>query len=191
MRARKLFAGLAALLATSSIAAAQRFGDVPRQPYVAGAVGVGPVGFMNAGMSAGTLLGGYGYLSFSRMMLGVQGGGLVADPARMRYAIATLAYPARMRRRSRIYPFVGAGGGALPTTRLATSTGMIFGAGVGVDRITGGNDHGVMIGLRGGYLYRSGDGYERAVYLALSVGGATQLRRDTPEPAPPVIVATR
>ena len=191
MRASEGVLVAAALVAMSSVAAAQRFGDVPRRPYVAGAIQMGAVGFVNSGVPAGSLLGAYGYASFSRMVVGAQAGGVIHDPARMRFALATLAYPAGIRRRSLIYPFLGAGGGSLPSTRLSSNTGVIFGAGLGVDRMTGTSDHGAMIGLRGGYLYRSGDGYERAVYLALSVGGATQLRREKPDRPPPVIVAAR
>lgn len=173
-----------------SVATAQRYGDGPRRPFVAGAVSAGTVGFVGAGEPAGSLVGAYGYAGFSRMTVGVQGGGVTSDPARMRYALATLAYPAHVRRRSQIYPFFGVGGGTLPSTRLSGSSGVIFGAGVGVDRIMNKSDHGLMVGMRGGYLYRSGDGLERALYFALSAGGMTQLRREKPH-APPVIVAAR
>lgn len=175
------------LFASMRVAWAQGFGLTRRAVAVA-AVSVSTAGYVDDSRSASSLLGGYGYVAFSRLMLGAQAGtAMTGSP--LHFAVATLGYPARVRRRSQVYPFFAAGAGNLPSVRLAHDAGPVFGAGVGVERVHGRSANGAIVGVRGGYLYRSGDGYERAIYLAFSIGASRELGHERVPAKPPVLVA--
>jgi hypothetical protein len=182
-RRSTIVAWTTALVATQC-AAQQR--DVSRSPFLVGAVSSGVAGFTEGG-SAHALLGGYAYAAYPRLIAGVQGGGSPAGGTPdLTYGIATLGYPARSIRQSLVYPFVGVGGGVLHSGIRPRKGGLVFGAGVGADRIV--RDEGLLVGVRGGYLYRHGDLGERAVFLGVAVGAGGRRRvRDEP----PIIVAAR
>jgi hypothetical protein len=175
-----------AVLVATQCAAQQR--DVSRSPFLVGAVSSGVAGFTEGG-SAHALLGGYAYAAYPRLLLGVQGG---ASPGGgtpdLIYGIATLGYPARSIRQSLVYPFVGVGAGVLHSGIRPRNGGLVFGAGVGADRMVREKGRGLLVGVRGGYLYRQGDVGERVVFLGVALGAGGR-RRVSDEP--PVIVAAR
>lgn len=178
----------AAMAAWPTCAVAQGYGTT-RRPVLVGAVSAGALGYTASSASASSLLGGYSYVAFNRMMIGAQGGSTLHTHG-AQYVFATLGYPARVERRSQVYPFFGVGGGSMPSTR-ADSHGLMLGAGVGLERVAGRNWTGSLLGVRGGYVYRSGDGYERGVYVAVSVGASRELGREPPRPRRPVVIASR
>ena len=186
MRSRSGVVALVSLAAGAGILAAQP--SVPRAlPFIGVAATGGAVGFTDAG-AAQSLLGGYGYAALYRLILGVQGGSMASAAPDVIYGMATLGYPARAIRQSLAYPFVGVGYGVVhafgPRSRSA-----LYGAGVGADRIVDPDGFGLLVGFRGGYLFRPSDVGERALYfnLALGFGG----KRVPEETKPPVIIAQR
>lgn len=185
-RRSAVVAGSAALIATQCAVAQP--GDVGRSPFLGGAASTGVVGFTE-GSSPHALLGGYAYVAYPRLIVGMQGG---ASPgggtSDVIYGIGTLGYPSHSIGQSLVYPFVGVGVGVLHSGVKPRNGGLVFGAGVGADRIVGDEGQGPLVGIRGGYLYRHGDLGERALFLgvALGVGGRRRVREE-----PPVIVAAR
>lgn len=168
------------------VAAAQP--DEGPRPFVVATATSGVIGFTE-GKSPLALLGASAFIALPRLIVGAQGGVTPGGGAPdVIYGMATLGYPARAIRQSLIYPFVGVGGGVVDGSVSSRDGGLVLGAGVGADRVLGGGDVGLVVGLRSGYLMRRGDSNERAVYLTVAVGGGG--RRREPE-KPPVIIASR
>jgi hypothetical protein len=184
LRRSAIIAGSAALIATQCAIAQER--DVGRSPFLVGAASMSVAGFTEGG-SPHALLGGYGYAAYPRLIVGVQGGASpVGATPDVIYGIATLGYPARSIRQSLVYPFVGVGGGVLHSGIRPRGGGLVLGAGVGADRVVREEGQGLLLGVRGGYLYRHGDLGERALFLGVAIGAGGRPRvRDEP----PVIVA--
>jgi hypothetical protein len=186
----RLHTALALTLACTTSAVAQTRAAVRSGPFVVGAANVGALGFTGGGRAA-LLLGAYGYAAFPRLIVGAQGGGTVGGPAasEVSYGMATLAYPARAIRQSLVYPFIGIGRGVLRLTADGDASGTIFAAGVGADRIPGGDLAGRLIGIRGGYLYRPASLGNRAVYVTLAVGAGGRMSPREPDRPPPVVAS--
>jgi hypothetical protein len=186
MRSRSGVLVLAAMTAVATGLGAQAR-KARRLPYVAMAGTAGAAGMTDGGAARG-MLGGYGYAAYSRLIVGAQGGSTTSAAPDIVYGMATLGWPARAIRSSLAYPFVGAGYGVLHGIVGPRRSSAVYGAGVGVDQVIDPDGFGLLLGFRGGYLYRSGDQGERAIYcnFALGLGG-----KRVPEEKPPVIVAQR
>ena len=174
--------------AAASFAQAQANTERHGSPFWVGAGSAGVLGFTSSSQSQ-ALASTYGYAAFSRIILGGQGGTTIGSrgSSRVAYGMATLAYPARAIRKSLVYPFVGVGGGSLGAAG-ARRHGAVYGAGVGADCVKSDGDFGSLVGIRGGYLYRSDDVGERAIYLTVAVGTGGRRKQHV---EPPVIIATR
>jgi hypothetical protein len=178
-----------ALLAVAAASAHGQSATDRRLPFMALAGSAGPVGF-TAGGASQVALGGYGYVALSRLILGAQAGRTTSASPDVIYGMGTLGWPARAIRQSLVYPFVGAGRGVLHSnTGLPRRSSAVFGAGVGADQIMARDGFGLLVGFRGGYLFRPGDIGERAIYFTIAAGLGGQRFPD--EKKPPIIVAQR
>jgi hypothetical protein len=188
MRNRSVGVAILILLAVASLAHAQTKPE-HHSPFWVGAGMAGALGFTSNSESQ-PLAGTYAYAAFSRIIVGGQGGATIGTrgSSRVAYGMATLAYPARAIRKSLVYPFVGVGGGSLSAAAAGRRNGAVYGAGVGADCVQGDGDFGRLVGIRGGYLYRSDDAGERAIYLTVAVGAGGRRKQHV---EPPVIIATR
>ena len=181
---------LVALVLPISIGA-QESAEAPGRaaPFVVGAAHAGPLGFTQ-GVGAAALLGAYAYAAFPRAIFGLQLGGSIRGSmhSHLRYGMATFGYPARAVRASLMYPYIGVGAGVLDAGLDTDHSGAIFGAGVGVDRVVGNGNPGMLVGLRGGYIYRPTDVGDRAIYVSVSLGAGGRRTKTSP---PPRVIATR
>jgi hypothetical protein len=175
--------GLAVLIAIGPVSQIEA---QSRSPFVAGAASAGVLGVMGQPTTS-ALVGGYGYAGFERLIVGLQGGSTVGvrGASKVAFGMATLGYPAHSIRRSVVYPFIGVGAGLLRANREPGDRGAVFGAGVGADRMVGPGASGLLVGVRGGYVYRRSDTEDRAIYFMLAVGAGG--RRAPPEKQPPIV----
>ena len=186
MLRRSGVAGIALLAVAAASASGQSATD-RGLPFMALAGSAGAIGFTAGGPSQ-TILGGYWYAGFSRLLVGAQAAGTTSAAPDVLYGMGTLGWPARVVGKSLVYPFVGAGRGMLQGSLGQKRTTAVFGAGVGADEVMSPEGFGLLVGFRGGYLFRPGDIGERAIYFSLAVGAGG---KRTPEDKPPIIVAQR
>jgi hypothetical protein len=183
---------ISALVTLAALPLAASSGQSTHSPMpwtVVVAPSAGLVGFTEGRPTLG-LVGGYAYVATPRVIVGAQGGSTrSAGTPDVSYAMGTLAYPARAIRKSLVYPYIGVGAGVVHSGLRANHRGAVFGAGVGADRMMGDGTRGLVVGFRGGYLFPRGDANERAVHLALAIGGGMSRPREAEKP--PVIVASR
>ena len=175
------------LLATCGMDGVAQSRETRAAPFSAIAGTAGATAFTAGGASQGTV-GAYGYVALSRLILGAQAGRTTSATPDVIYGMATLGWPARAVRQSLVYPFVGAGHGVLHGSLGRRASSAVFGAGVGADQVLDQDGFGLLLGFRGGYLFRPGDVGERAVYFSVSLGVGGQR---IPEDKPPVIIASR
>lgn len=143
-------------------------------PFSAGGVMVGAAGFPELKVT-GNMVGGYGYRSFHRLLIGGEGAGIFGENSSGGFGMFTVGYTAWMRHSLQIYPFWGFGGGRFTVKEKENTMNFLFGIGLGADFLPSGESRGFIIGARIGYLARFDEKEFNTIYLTLTFGGG---RRD-------------
>ena len=178
IRGALLVTGFAAGMAT--VAGAQWSGGA--RAFSSGAVLVGAQGFARPPITS-AVAGAYLHTPFRSVLLGVQAASTFAEAqdSRASYAVGTIGYAQRRATGVQIYPYLAAGSAAVRAHPGDTRWRPAFGAGFGIDVMTGAGTRGPMLGARVGYLTRSMSDDESVAYAALAFGfGAATRKRDEP-----------
>lgn len=151
-------------------------------PFAGGAVLVGAQGFARPPITS-AVTAAYAHLPVGSFLVGGQFAATFAEPSKSHatYAIATVAYAQRRTHVLQVYPYLAVGSAALRTEPGDVAWRPAFGAGFGIDALTGGDGRGMMLGARVGYLTRSMSDDESIAYAAIGVGfGARRGERHEP-----------
>ena len=151
-------------------------------PFAGGAVLAGAQGFARPPITSAVTTA-YAHLPVGALLVGGQLGFTFAESDRSHasYAVATVAWAQRRAFSVQMYPYLALGSAALRTEPGDVAWRPAFGAGFGIDALTGNHGRGMMLGARVGYLTRSMSDDESVAYVAIGLGvGARRGERHEP-----------
>ena len=150
--------------------------------FAGGAVLAGAQGFARPPITS-AVVAAYVHVPVRSLLLGAQVGRTFAETERSHaaYAVATVAYAQRRTFGAQVYPYVALGSAAFRTEPGDLRWRPAFGAGFGIDALTGEDGRGMMLGGRVGYVTRSMSDDESVAYAAIGIGfGARRGERHEP-----------
>ena len=140
-------------------------------PFAGGAVLVGAQGFARPPITS-AVTSAYAHVPVGGLLLGGQVGFTFGEPEKSHasYAVATVAHAQRRAFGVQMYPYLALGSAAVRTEPGDAAWRPAFGAGLGIDALTGNDGRGMMLGARVGYLTRSMSDDESVAFAAIGIG---------------------